>query len=910
MPPAPVPSLSPTLETETGSQLRSGSGPPSPRRRWLAALFLLLCLATLPPFFNLSSYRGRVAGAIGRSLGRQVAVGQVRLRLLPQPGFLLENLVVSEDPAFGAEPMLRAGQVTTSLRLASLWRGRLEIATLSLSEPSFNLVRAADGHWNLEGVLLRASQVPAAPTAQTRPEARPRFPYLQVENGRINLKLRQEKTVYALEDADFALWLASENEWRLRLDARPMRSDVSLSDTGRIKVTGSFQRAAALHPSEPKSGSPGAPALRNTPLKLRITLENAQLGQLTKLIYGRDRGWRGAANLSAELVGTPASLAVRGDLVLNDFRRYDISRGEALRLQAHCAAHYRAVEDQAAEQNSASDAGRASTLSGIRCRLPLDSGEISLSGNVSGPEAAGGARRYDLKVAVREVPVPAAIALARHMKHDLPDDLTSPGVVDAFFTLAGAGEPGTERAQWSGAGAATNLRLRSAALGPELALGTLRFAIQSETPAPPAVRKLQGRKRRPQVMPTSRMEARNLIFGPISLSLDGPAPATVQAAVSTSGYHIVASGEGELGRIFSVARALGLRAPQSLVQGNAKFDLTISGNWAGFAPPAVAGTALLRKVRLEIPGIASPLELASAGVTLTEDSVALDSISAALPRTRMLFEGWLTAARHCDSLERCPVRFDLRANELDFQELNRLLNPQSTSRIWSLLGGSQPRSAAWLTRLPAAGRLTANRVSLGPVMATSVSAQVRTGEGKMDLGRLRADIFAGKHDGDWKLDFTGTVPAYSAHGALSGVSLGQTSLVLRDNWAAGVGNASYDVVISGSSAGELAASASGSMTFDLQNGAFRHIALTPGDGPLEFSNFSGKLKIRQGELEFVEGKLQAPGGIYSLSGTATFGRQLDLKLMQENGQVYSITGSLERPRVAAEITRARAAASQ
>jgi len=858
-------------------------------------LFLLLCLAALPPFFNLSSYRGRVAGAIGRSLGRQVAVGQVRLRLLPQPGFLLENLVVSEDPAFGPEPMLRAGQVTASLRLASLWRGRLEIAALSLCEPSFNLVRAADGHWNLEGILLRASQVPAAPTAQTRPEARPRFPYLQVENGRINLKLRQEKTVYALEDADFALWLASENEWRLRLDARPMRSDVSLSDTGRIQVTGSFQRA---------------PALRNTPLKLRITLENAQLGQLTKLIYGRDRGWRGAADLSAELVGTPANLAVTGDLVLNDFRRYDISRGQALRLQAHCAALYRAAEDRAAEQSSPSPAGRASTLSGIRCRLPLDGGEISLSGNVSGPEASGVTRRYDLKVAVREVPAPAAIALARHMKHDLPDDLTSPGVVDAFFTLAGTGEPGSEPARWSGAGAATNLRLRSAALGPELALGTLRFAIQSETSAPPAALKLRGRKRRPRARPTSRMEARNLIFGPISLPLDGPAPATVRAAVSTSSYNVVATGEGELGRIFSVARVLGLRPPQSLVQGNAKFDLTISGNWAGFAPPAVAGAAMLRRARLEIPGMASPLELASATVTLTKDSVALDSISAALPRTRMLFEGWFTAARHCDSLERCPVRFDLRANELDLQELNRLLHPQSSSRIWSLLGGSQPGSAAWLTRLPAQGRLAANRLWLGPVMATSVSAQVRAGEGRVDLERLRADIFAGKHDGDWKLDFTGTVPAYTAHGALSGVSLGQTSLVLRDNWAAGVGKASYHVVLSGSSAAELAASASGAVTFDIENGAFRHITLISGDGPLAFSNFSGKLRIREGELEFVEGKLQAPGNRYSLTGTATFRRQLDLKLMQENGQVHSISGSLERPRVAAEITRARAAASQ
>ena len=51
------------------------------------------------------------------ALGRSVDIGSVHLRLLPRPGFDLENLVVYDDPAFGAEPMLRASEVTAALRL-------------------------------------------------------------------------------------------------------------------------------------------------------------------------------------------------------------------------------------------------------------------------------------------------------------------------------------------------------------------------------------------------------------------------------------------------------------------------------------------------------------------------------------------------------------------------------------------------------------------------------------------------------------------------------------------------------------------------------------------------------------------------------------------------------------------------
>ena len=51
----------------------------------------------------------------------------------------------------------------------------------------------------------------------------------------------------------------------------------------------------------------------------------AQLGQLTKLVSGNDKGWRGEVLIDAILSGTPAAMQVASICRLQDFHRYDIA---------------------------------------------------------------------------------------------------------------------------------------------------------------------------------------------------------------------------------------------------------------------------------------------------------------------------------------------------------------------------------------------------------------------------------------------------------------------------------------------------------------------------------------------------------------------------------------------------------
>ena len=163
----------------------------SRRRIAAAAVAILLILFLVRP--GVSRLKARIANSISRAVARPMEIGSVHLRFLPRPGFDLENVVIYEDPAFGAEPMLRAPEVTAVVRLTSLLRGRLDISRLELTEPSLNLVRREDGRWNWEALLERTARTPLAPTAKSKREARPGFPYIEASSGRINFKAGAEK---------------------------------------------------------------------------------------------------------------------------------------------------------------------------------------------------------------------------------------------------------------------------------------------------------------------------------------------------------------------------------------------------------------------------------------------------------------------------------------------------------------------------------------------------------------------------------------------------------------------------------------------------------------------------------------------------------------------------------------------
>ena len=230
-------------------------------------------------------------------------------------------------------------------------------------------------------------------------------------------------------DAEVALWQDSENSWGARLKAAPVRTDFNLTDTGLVEIDAKWQRA---------------PSARATPLQMAVRWQKGQLGQITKLLSGRDRGWRGEVTFTANLSGTPEALKIESQTAIEEFHRYDIVGNENLRLAARCSGQYDWV---------------TATLTGLGCESPVATGKLRLTGNFALASQEPSEHQsdfpngrpndfpsyfsnYDLTLVADKVPLISAVRLLRQAKKQIPSDLAASGLMNAEFRATrSASEP-------------------------------------------------------------------------------------------------------------------------------------------------------------------------------------------------------------------------------------------------------------------------------------------------------------------------------------------------------------------------------------------------------------------------------------------------------------------------------------
>jgi hypothetical protein len=884
-------------------------------RRGVAAIAaLLLILFLFRP--GVHQLRSRIATSIGSALGRRVAIDNVRLRVLPRPGFDLEGLIIYDDPAFSAEPMIRAQEVSAAIRFRSLLRGRLEIATLSANEPSINLVRNDHGHWNLAGLLERNAQIPVAPTSKSASERRPAFPYLEASHARINFKIGQTKKSYALIDADVALWQDSENSWGSRIRAEPVRTDFNLTDTGLLQINATWQRASSL---------------RSTPLQLAVLWQKGQLGQITKLVSGKDRGWRGGVNLTANVSGTPQALLIESQTAIEDFRRYDISEGENVRLAAACSGQYNAL---------------TGALADLLCESPVRDGMLRLRGALT---VAAQVPTYDLTLEVKEVPLTSVVRLLRQAKKQIPGDLTATGLLSAEFRATRTTSYLPERAphrfwpQWRGNGSASNVRVMSNGGKDEVALGTIPLALVpaitvTTTVAADPYRVRPGNLRTTEVQDQEPTET-HLRIGPVVLTVNASTPLNAGGWISAANYRFFLRGDAELKDLFRLENVLGLPVSRPAAEGSAKLDVSVSGPWQGFAAPATLGTAQLRNLRAEIRGLNTPIEIGSATMTLTPDEVLLQKISARTGSTH--WSGEVISPRHCSAssaaigaalggVSTCVFQFDLAADQLSNGDLTEWFTPHPAKRPWYRIltsnSSSNPNDLLGpspLLAIEAHGDLHVGRFELKKLLATQVATQVDVDRGKITLSALSAQLLQGTHQGNWLIDLS--IPDVSSHdapaqdkapqparyhgtGTLRDISLEQVGALMKDAWITGTADGQFELDGSGDSFRELMARSDAKLQFVMRNGSLPHIDLPGSAGPLPVHRFNGELRLKKGEWKLSPSRLESHDGIYQVSGTVSPDNGLDFILTRGDELSWTLTGTLADPRVApTDRTEARRA---
>ncbi len=819
------------------------------KRLWLALAILsvLLIGLVLPPLISISRYKSRITQLVSASLGRPVRLSSVELRLLPRPGFVLTDLTVQEDPAFGAEPVLHANTVTAAIRLLSLWRGRLEISSISVDEASLNLVRTEAGRWNLDPLFHNA----AAQVHSQRQGKGLALPYLEATNSRINIKRGLEKLPYSLVNADLSFWQESPGAWRVRLRGQPARTDVSLdpADTGIVQLEATLGRAPELH---------------KMPVHIDMEWRDAQLGQLSRLVIGSDPGWRGDLRGELHLDGTAESANVKARLRATGVHRVEFAPTAPLDFDANCSFVYR-YSAQAIDQ--------------MDCDSPLGDGHIRLAGSLPGNGSPG------LSVQLQRIPVQAGLDMLRTLRNGIGEGLQAGGTVNGELTYSPQTPPDQKPVTPGSSRRSTGSQSAKphAASRPQLA-GSLTvdgFELSGDALKQP----IQIAKTLLEPAAAEAGESPALTAA-VTIPAGGAQPLALSVRLGLRGYQVAVHGPAALDRIREFARVAGVRkvaALDNLAGDPAILDLDADGPWlpgqeAPFSPADAAvlktnaesapnisfgrtdqltGTITLRNANWKFDTLASHVELSQATLHLNQDGLLWDPAIFSYGPVKGIAS--LHIPPPCDAPQLCLPQLQIQFADLDAGALQAALlgAHKPGTMLSSLLARFSSSSAPLWPALE--GTLKASTLTLGPIRLQDADAELHISPTGAELTRFDARLLGGKIQATGNLE-NGDKPAYSVEGNFAKLSAPAVCQLVGLRCVGGLFSGKAKVNLAGFSGSDLAASARGHLHFDWRRGQVLMSSTSQVPSALaRFDLWSADSEIANGALTLQQNTVQLNG---------------------------------------------------
>ncbi len=411
----------------------------------LAVAGLLVSLGLVAPFVSAYAWSGHIRSALENSLGREVTFSDAHFTLFSGPGFTLTRVSIAEDPRFGLEAFAYVPTLQARLRLDELLRGHVVISSLSLQDPSLNIVRSADGRWNVVELVARLTAPGRLPIDL--------FPAFSVSNGRLDFKQGSRKTTLYVADSDLSLYPEHSGKLYIQFSGSPARTDRSASGFGHLRGTVNWY----LKP----------PAANGNQIEADLTLDPSNISELSTLVNGHDAGVHGTVSSHARIEGPLANLRVAGNFRLGDVHRWDLmpSAGEDWRVA------YRGAVDL-----------RKHTVA--LETVPLHAGEVTpLTVKLRANDMTSQAT-WSVLASLNNVPAPDLLPFGKRMGLPVPDGLHLEGTADGVVTYSSTeGVSGGVELLHVSAALPSTASLRTEALTARLSRDGIRFEntqIQSD----------------------------------------------------------------------------------------------------------------------------------------------------------------------------------------------------------------------------------------------------------------------------------------------------------------------------------------------------------------------------------------------------------------------------------------------
>jgi hypothetical protein len=856
------------------------------RGRWvlgLAFFALFLAIAIVPPLVSINNYKARITHLMSASVGRPVRLSSVEMRLLPMPGFVLSDLTIEEDPAYGAEPVLHANTVVASIRLQSLWLGRLEIGRISVDEASLNIVRTPEGLWNLDPFFRTAAQKshPAGGGAESHVVP---LPYLEATNSRINFMRGAEKMPFSLVNTDLSFWQENPGDWRVRLKGEPSRTDQSLElsgsgDTGVVRLEASLRRAAEL---------------RQMPLHLDLEWSDAQAGQLTRLALGSDAGWRGNLTGELHLDGTLDAAQVKTRLRADSVHRAEFAPVEPLDFDARCSMLYR-FSQQAVDN--------------LVCDSPLGNGHVRLSGDIP---AEG--RGPHLTMEMDKISASAVLDAMRTVRSGIGRGLEARGTIAG--KLVYNPDAAVIAADPSALAKANRHIKKDKTPGPRVVQGPLTGSLIAgglqlsgdSLSSPIQVAKVAFEPAQPSLGQHAALVAN------ASVPLGGATPMTVAARVALSGYSITLRGPASVARARELAKVAGVSQGlwlDSLAGEPIVVDLSAEGPWVVPENIVVAATLPQNPASVtamqsnQVPQSTPPVDKLGGTITLNNANWKVDYLANAvmISQATLHFDGdgsrWdpvefsygpvngtatLTLPAGC--VEPCTPRFAVDFGTLDAAALQAAIlgaHEKGTLLTELIARLSSKKTSAGASWPYAEGTVKAETLVLGPLTLHDARAAVRIAANGVEIPSYEAKLLGGSVNGNGLINPAGgdrDKPGYTIGATFEKLNPAEVGELAGSHWKGGELEIDGKVELSGFTGADLAKSAHGLLHFDWKRGSVAgatEVVAVPAE-LAHFDRWTGDAEVANGAITLKDNavKLGARKGV--VNGSLAFGDPAKLTL--------------------------------
>ena len=823
------------------------------RRRYLknAAVVLVALIAAawvLPFFLNAGRYRPMLKAGLERSLRRNVTLGHMALHLFPHLGFTVDNVVVNEDPAFGVEPFVRVDRIDCDLRWRSLWSSRLDFGTLKLTNPSINIVRNAEGRWNIENLLLQ-SGIKAQASGNAQAGLEPSNLAVEIEGARLNFKIGENKKPFAVVDTRAHLdFDYGSDRVDFRMAGDPVRTDIEFPTPGLVELDGSWLPARS-------SGHT---------LDATLRMQGAMLYDWIPLLSGKNPEVYGVMNSTIHMSGSLRQIKYTGESRLTQLHRWEKLPSSN---DLPCDLRFWGQFDRDRENLQIS--GMDLAFAGSQVHM-----QGSIADITSQPD-------FDLVVAFERAQLQDLLRLGGRVLGNQPAWKLA-GRLNGMISIQGP---------WSGKRYGGFLNAQEVRL--ETASGSFPISDVAIRVNPSSIH-----------VPPVRV----LLASGVEVVVEGSL--LHMSPEHGARYHLVrpiyevtvSSHAVNLGSLVHFGRALGVLAPGPLeAQGVGAFTLHLAGGAWPWTRPSVTAQVSVSSARLVVPGLNGPLNIPRARVQVYDNQIIINPVLAVMGTS--VLSGWVTHRRGSQA----PWDFNLKADKLSIGQAARWFvgtgNQKSPSllerlsSLISLIGGHRP-SLPLAARLEAEGHFSTPLLSYRELALRDFKANIGIHGRKLSIAKITFEAGSGRGKGSMLVDLTKTPVRFSCNVAVRRASVQAMAPYLPAalNTVRGYFSAAGSFEASGVTHEEIVRTVRGEATVELESvnlGSFDPVraigrrlgmdVIGLGPEPLLISRATAQLLVRDLQVRLENFPVDVAGahfhllGGYSFDGTARLLVRADLR---------------------------------